>query len=418
MSTLKFMTAALLLLDLSSFVIAQTSNGNCNSAECVYTGLTASILSFQYAIPGGKMRKNCPLSVYLTTDTIRSLLWNSMWATRNNYTQAQMEISSPDHPFKILIEGKTTDNEPCASGGSKISIDNIMYEGVAPPTLSPPESTATSESHATSDTSSIPSAVSSSACDETLNAGVATGIGVGAVVVIALIVAALLNLRKGRTRKDKTKSQLASEETANTDTLERVVNASYQADNGHTTDVADTGLVYNGPNEVHPVTAPSTTQSGGAGQRSASAVSNRRGTEELYMNVDPYPGLNPEVCTISWCLTPRVGIRQQPLQTCSLPEESSSARTDTVTAETYDGLSARPDSKFYTTLTTKHPASTSETYEGLAPRPESKFYTDLATERTLQPDSTPENYELLTVTPESSHYTALTKSGHNMIKSK
>ncbi|KAK7468116.1 hypothetical protein BaRGS_00036631 [Batillaria attramentaria] len=66
----------------------------------------------------------------------------------------------------------------------------------------------------------------------------------------------------------------------------------------------------------------------------------------------------------------------------SLPGASSSAQTDTVIAETYERLAARP---------------------------ESNFYTALSTEGNLQPVSTPENYELLTVTRESSHYTSLTQ---------
>ncbi|KAK7468117.1 hypothetical protein BaRGS_00036632, partial [Batillaria attramentaria] len=56
--------------------------------------------------------------------------------------------------------------------------------------------------------------------------------------------------------------------------------------------VADTGLVYNRLNEVDPVTAPITTQPGRAGQGTSSAGPKRKGTKELYMNVD-HDGVKP-----------------------------------------------------------------------------------------------------------------------------
>nr|KAG5688300.1 hypothetical protein BaRGS_017685 [Batillaria attramentaria] len=57
-------------------------------------------------------------------------------------------------------------------------------------------------------------------------------------------------------------------------------------------DAADTGLLYNRLNAVAPATAPITTQPGRAGQASSSAGPKRRGTEELYMNVD-HDGVKP-----------------------------------------------------------------------------------------------------------------------------
>ncbi|KAK7468120.1 hypothetical protein BaRGS_00036635, partial [Batillaria attramentaria] len=211
------------------------------------TGDKVSTLSFRYAITGPPGKKNCPLSVYVKTKTNTRPIWISSRATRYVWMDTgNLIIQSAECPFQLVFEGKRIDNDSCGISDTYnyLSISDIVYEGVVPPPTTFPSTTSSTTTAAgpsvltstdKSGTSQETGPLSEARCVvvDGVDVGIVAGVGAGALVVIACLIAVLIYVCRKRMPRDRTDFAMMSKGAGNDETVHTAVNHGHEPDNDH-----------------------------------------------------------------------------------------------------------------------------------------------------------------------------------------